>query len=121
MWKLTSTSSPSNRVIVTSTPVSVLVSPGVQVIETITESVEVIITSPGPQGPPGPPGPAGGATFEQDFVNASTVLAVHGLGRYPGVVIIIDGIEVEADVTYNDINSVTVVFGTPYSGKLVCV
>lgn len=89
---------------------------------TVTEEItNVTLRTPGVQGPPGPPGPAGGDvyTYTQTVASMSWVI-VHNLGRHPGVIIYeIDGVagRYEADYSDNSINSLTVTFLSPHTGK----
>lgn len=71
----------------------------------------------GPQGPPGAPG---GSRFELEFTNTSVVVVNHNLGAYVNPTIIVDGEEIEADVTYASINQLTVTFASPKTGRIVC-
>lgn len=112
--------SSTSKVIVTKNAFGVIVVPEIISVDVEERPVEVVLSSPGPQGPPGPPGPGGDAYFEMDFVNASTVMVDHNLSMYPSVTIMIAGVAVEADVHYNSLNSLTVVFGAPYTGKVAC-
>lgn len=102
---------------------------------------------PGDRGEPGPGLPPGGTTdqiiqkasnddydfkyadandladknYIQDFVISSTVNVVHNLGKLPAVTVITSaGDEVECEVTQIDLNSLTVVFNAPFSGKIIC-
>jgi len=88
---------------------------------TVTQTINgVFVASPGPQGPPGPAGPPGGSFYaEEDFVTTSSVVFNHNLGSYPNITILIGGVVVEADVTHNSVNQVSVLFATPQTGKVV--
>ena len=86
------------------------------------EAVEVGIPGPaGPQGAPGPQGPPGSGgdlnyTHEQSTPSA-VWLYEHGLGKYPAVRTFgTDGVEMEGDVTYPDIDTVRVEFSGSMSG-----
>jgi hypothetical protein len=79
----------------------------------------------GPAGPQGPTGPAGrdgsgGDTHyahDQSVASASWVIT-HNLGKYPSVTITDSaGDEVEGEVRYNGVNSLTVKFSAPFAGK----
>lgn len=91
---------------------------------------------PGPEGPPGPPGPSGGPPGpegpagppgppgeEQTFIytqsSPSAVWSViHNLGRYPSVSVVDSGgSTVWPDVSYTDLNALSVIFNSPTSGK----
>lgn len=57
----------------------------------------------------------------QMIVSASWVID-HNLNRYPQITLIDDeGYEIEADVFYNNLNQVTIVFAEPTSGKAVLI
>lgn len=79
----------------------------------------------GLQGPPGPAGPQGASSGMQfiftQHVAAEVWVIEHNLGRYP-VITIIDsgGEETSGEVTYVDLNHVTVEFSAPFSGIAVC-
>lgn len=84
----------------------------------------VSVSTPGPAGPAGPQGPAGtsgGTRIEESFTSTSVVVVGHNLGYEPITSVIIGGEEVEADVTHNSINQLTVTFAAPQTGKVVCV
>lgn len=89
-------------------------------------SVTVVVSSPGPQGPAGPPGPTGpgGAASNSYSFTQSSPSAVwvvnHNLGFYANVSVIVGGEEVDADVTYNSVNSLTVSFASPQAGMAIC-
>lgn len=90
----------------------------------VTQSTnQVIVKTPGPQGligPAGPPGPAASTFYvDEDFTSTSSVVFNHNLNGYPHITVIIDGEEVDADITYNSLNQVTVGFPSPQSGKVV--
>lgn len=71
---------------------------------------------------PGPPGKDGGATRYR--YTQSTALDVwtvnHNLGHWPTAVSVRSpgGVEVEAQVTHNSINQLTVSFAGPYAGTV---
>lgn len=110
-----------------------------------TESVTQIITQPAPnvvllnkQGPPGPPGakgddgeqgPAGqdgedgtgDATYTQSFVNVSSLVVVHNLGKYPAVVFRdTAGTEFEVDIEHDSTSQLTLNWSEPLSGTVTC-
>ncbi len=71
---------------------------------------------PGAKGDPGED-----AHYVQDFTATASVVVTHNLGKYPAVTVFDSaGDEVEGSVDHNSINSVTVAFSAPFSGKVVC-
>jgi hypothetical protein len=86
-----------------------------------TDITVVVSGAPGPAGPEGPAGPQGlpGGSSYSHIENspASDWVINHNLNRYPHVTVIVSGTEVDADVTYNSLNQVTVSFGSPQSGR----
>jgi hypothetical protein len=86
------------------------------------QTVEVTISgAPGPPGEQGEPGVDGDKNYL--FTQASpssTWVITHNLNKYVAVTVIVGGIEVDAEVTYNSVNSVTVSFSSPESGLAVC-
>ena len=75
----------------------------------------------GPSGPPGPPGPQGPPhatyVFTQSSPSASWVV-VHNLGRYPAVQVVDSGGSmIVPDVHFDTANQITLMFGSPTSGK----
>lgn len=89
-------------------------------VTVIQKTSGVTVNSQGPQGPPGIQGPAGGSFYaEEDFSSTSSVVFNHNLNGYPSITVIIGGISVEADITYNSVNQVSVLFATSQSGKVV--
>lgn len=98
----------------------VIKEPQTLVITTDTETPVVVSSdgAQGPQGEPGLPGAPGGSRFEHIQASpASDWVIVHGLNIYPSVTVIVNDDEVEADVHYNSLNSVTVHFASPQSGR----
>ena len=103
------------------------------VVATGGQSIKVVVPSApvpsqvtivrGPEGPPGPPGPAGppgGALFVHDQTTpANPWIIEHNLNRFPHVTLIMNDIAVEADVSYGDLNHVTISFPNPSTGKAV--
>lgn len=89
------------------------------------ETVSVVVESDaGPQGatgPQGPPGPAGASAASYTHVQAAPAdvwTVVHGLGSYPGGIVVIDsgGRLVEGDITYVDADTLTLAFSTAFAG-----
>lgn len=61
-----------------------------------------------------------GFVYDRNHVVAATWIITHNLGKYPQVTLLDDdGNEFEADVFFNNLNQVTVVFAEPASGKAV--
>lgn len=75
---------------------------------------------PGEQGPPGEPGASGGGyTYVQD-TPAATWIVNHNLHKYPNVQYFNDDGELQdADVFFNSLESVTLSFGDPTTGKAI--
>jgi hypothetical protein len=68
-----------------------------------------------------PNGTGGDKTYTQAFSVARTVSVTHDLGKYPAVTVIDSaGDEVEGDVAYAGVNSLTVRFSAPFSGTVTC-
>ena len=72
----------------------------------------------GPPGPPGPPGPSGASYVHQQAMADNVWTIPHGLGLYPAGIVVVDssGSDVEGDVSYPDINTVTLTFTYPFAG-----
>ena len=105
-WHIDITDDTGRTVTVTTTPTYALefATPGVQ----------------GPAGPQGPTGPAGGDVFvyDRNGVPAAQWIINHGLGRLTHVTVVLDsGEEVTTDVDQHDVNTCTVSFAVPTSGK----
>lgn len=87
------------------------------------ENLTVQVGTPGLQGPPGPQGPAGaagGSAVVHVQSDPSTIWVVnHSFGREPNVVVVIDGENVIADITYPTLSTVVVGFGSLQTGKVV--
>jgi len=63
----------------------------------------------------------GDKNYSVDFTMSSTVSILHNLNKYPSVTVFDSaGDEVEGSVSYNNLNSVTVTFSAPFSGKVIC-
>lgn len=61
-----------------------------------------------------------GYIYDRNSIVASTWIIDHNLNKYPQVTLIDDeGNMFEADVFYNSLNQITVVFAAPASGKAV--
>jgi hypothetical protein len=80
----------------------------------------------GATGPAGPPGPGGGSFRFVQVTPAATWTIVHNLGYYPNVTTVDSSHrEVVGEITYTDINTVTVTFsagGVPsaFGGECYC-
>lgn len=79
------------------------------------------LTAPGPQGPQGPPGSIGGTRHVHTQNTAAGVWTVnHGLGYEPLFsTVIVDGTDVTdgVDIFHINLNSLTISFSQPVSGK----
>jgi len=63
-----------------------------------------------------------GYVYDRNSIVASTWIIDHNLNKYPHVTLIDDeGNLFEADISYNSLNQVTVVFAEPTSGKAVLI
>lgn len=69
----------------------------------------------------GIPGGAGpGYIYDRNSIVAATWIIDHNLNKYPQVTLIDDdGNLIEADVSYGNLNQVTITFAEPQSGKAV--
>ncbi len=98
-----------------------------EIIEVSIEETTIVVDisgGPGPQGPPGLTGPqgdpglTGGSAYSHvESAPSSDWVINHNLNRYPHVTVIVGGEDVDAEVTYNSLNQVTVSFGSPQSGR----
>jgi hypothetical protein len=62
----------------------------------------------------------GGFYYDRNGSPASAWIIDHNLQKYPQVTLIDDqGFEFEADISFNNLNQVTVMFAEPMSGKAV--
>jgi hypothetical protein len=60
--------------------------------------------------------------YDRNSIVASTWIIDHNLNKYPQVTLIDDdGNEFEADISYNSLNQISVVFSEPTSGKAVLI
>lgn len=63
-----------------------------------------------------------GYVYDRNSIVAASWIIDHNLNKYPQVTLIDDaGNMFEADILYNSLNQVTVVFSVPTSGKAVLV
>ncbi len=63
-----------------------------------------------------------GYLYDRNSIVASTWIIDHNLNKYPQVTLIDDeGNLFDADILYNSLNQVTVVFSEPTSGKAVLI
>lgn len=73
----------------------------------------ILLQQVGRRGLPG----EGDKNFTQAFTNSSTVSLTHSLNKYPSVTVIDSaGDEVVGDVSYDDLNNVTLSFQGSFSG-----
>lgn len=79
----------------------------------------LVVQESGIQGPPGPAGPPGSNFVWDQTTPSASWIVVHNLNTYPAVTLIIDGEIQYSDVSYIDLNSVSVVFPTPTTGTAV--
>lgn len=80
----------------------------------------------GPQGPQGPkgdkgdPGASGSGFVYSPSAPSSTWVVTHNLHKYPNVQFIDDdGVQMEVDVVHNSIDSATLVFDVPTTGRAI--
>jgi len=59
-----------------------------------------------------------GIPSRHDFTNVSTIVVTHGLGYTPNVWIVVDGLEVYGQITYNNLLTFTVTFETLETGVI---
>ncbi len=77
----------------------------------------------GPQGEEGPPGQdgTGDSTYSVSFVDVSSVVVTHNLGKYPAVVFKdTAGTVYEIDIEHNSTNQLTAQWSQPLSGTITC-
>lgn len=79
-----------------------------------TVTVEVVGGAPGPRGP-------SGAQSRYEHIQVSPLadwVINHNLGYFPSAVTVLSpgGVEVNAAVSHNSVNQLTVSFGVPYAG-----
>jgi hypothetical protein len=103
-----------NVVVVTEPIPNIVVAPVEPIIEISSSG------APGPagrDGDPGPAGPAGGTfTYDQPFASDTWIIA-HNLNFAPNVTVVDStGQEVEGDITYTDLNNLTITFSSAFSG-----
>ncbi len=71
----------------------------------------------GPQGVAGPPGPAGSSYTHSQGVPSAVWSIPHGLGMYPNVTVVDSGgSNVEGEIVYDDLNTITLTFTAAFSG-----
>lgn len=59
--------------------------------------------------------------YVQNFTTTNTVVVPHNLNKYPSVSVIDSaGDGVEGEVTYQNLDSLTVMFTNPFSGSVTC-
>ena len=60
-------------------------------------------------------------TVEQPFVNSTSILVTHNLGRFPSVTVVDSaGTEYDVMATHHDTNTLTVTLNRPMSGRIIC-
>lgn len=92
---------------------------GVVAVETGAATV-ISMGIQGPAGPQGPPGP-GDKNFVLAFTNQASVTVAHNLGKRPAVAVEDSaGDEVEGDVSYLDLNTISVNFSASFTGRIIC-
>lgn len=65
--------------------------------------------------------PSSDLNYTQSFNLQTTVAVPHSLGKYPSVTVFTSsGLEVEGDVTYTDLNNLTLTFSAQFSGTVTC-
>ncbi len=100
-------------------PDTVIVRPAPQrlvVVQTVHNTVKII--SAGPQGPPGPPGPSGAHHEHLQSSPSSEWIVNHNLGYYPVAIVIIDDRSTGDTVRHTSINSFSVDFASPQTGRV---
>lgn len=112
-----------NRVVIASTLARIEILERAGATTVLEQPIVVEVADVGAQGPPGPPGPVGppgpaGARFSLSFTAANPVVVNHGLGVYGHVTVIVGVEEIDADVVYNSLNSLTVTFASPQTGRV---
>lgn len=99
-----------------------------ETVVTIDQTIQsVAIESVGAQGPVGPqgvsgsdgsPGAPGGSRFSFTQASPSSTWVInHNLGYNPHVTVIVNGVGVGADISFNTVNQVSVIFGAPQTGS----
>ena len=77
----------------------------------------------GTQKPPNPPAISGSydKNYVQAFTVASQVIVTHNLQKFPAVTVVSSNKQIViGDVTYTDMNNLTVTFSAPFSGTVYC-
>ncbi len=79
----------------------------------------------GPQGPTGPaggPGVGSDANYVHNQILASSVWVInHNLNKYPSVIVVDSGdTVVVGDISYTNLNTITVTFTVAFGGKAFC-
>lgn len=97
---------------------SITVEEDVTRITLTTSPTNVVIQSPGPQGPPGADGSPGARYEHIQSAPSSTWVINHNLGFYPISEILISNEPVDADIAHNSVNSLTVTFPSPQTGRV---
>ena len=111
-----------DMVVVTESDITVVAAAEPEVEVVVIDGTDQEVVFVGEVGLPGAKGdPGEDSHYTQDFTASSLVTVVHNLGKYPAVTVFDSaGDEVEGSVDHNNINSVTVAFSAPFSGKVIC-
>jgi hypothetical protein len=71
----------------------------------------------------GPPAFSGSfdKNYVQTFIVTDTVTVTHNLQKYPAVTVVSSAKQIViGDITYTDLNNLTVTFTAPFSGTVYC-
>jgi len=99
-------------------PVVVVDPPDVPIVAAASVGPRGLKGDKGDIGPQGIPGPAG-TTFTHDQLTPSDIwVVVHNMNKYPSVSVVDSaGTVIEPDIQYDDPSQLTILFGSPTSGK----
>lgn len=104
---------------------SVVVSPLEFKVVVDEQTNEIVVSAPGPQGPQGVQGVQGEKGERGDLLTyvhsqesaSDTWVIQHGLGAFLNVTVVDSaGTTVEGDVTYDDLNTITIRFTSQFAG-----
>ena len=66
----------------------------------------------------GPPGPAGTTYTHNQMTPSDTWVAIHSLNKFPSVMVVDSaGTVIDPDIRYDSSIQITIIFGSPTSGK----